>query len=396
MSSKTFCIYPWMHMYVNPDGSVLPCCVAHHHKPLGNVRQNSIKEIWNNDAYKTLRKNMLEGKQCGECTACYRSEESGAESVRQAKNNQFSHLMHLVENTNKDGSLDEMTLRHFDVRWSNICNFKCRSCSSTYSSSWAKEDNTAGEKKPIFIMADGDDNTKLYNQFLPYFKDMEMFYFAGGEPLLTDKHYDILEHLIRIGKTDVRIEYNTNLSNLTYKNKSVIDLWKHFPNIQIFASLDSWGERAEYVRDGTDWKQIENNIRTIRKECPHIILNSSTVISVFNILTITDFLDYVLEQGLFESSEYYPSFYTVNHPEYYSPVVVNSVLKNSAIDKINNNLHKYNSDVQSMLKEIVLNLKAAQYNDDVKEQFIVVTDYYDKIREQNFSKTFPELQGHFV
>ena len=50
MDNKSFCIYPWIHMYVNPDGSVLPCCVGEYDKHLGNVRENTIEEIWNNDS----------------------------------------------------------------------------------------------------------------------------------------------------------------------------------------------------------------------------------------------------------------------------------------------------------------------------------------------------------
>ena len=45
--SKTLCILPWIHMYANADGKVLPCCVGDYNSPLGNTRDNSIKDIWN-------------------------------------------------------------------------------------------------------------------------------------------------------------------------------------------------------------------------------------------------------------------------------------------------------------------------------------------------------------
>jgi sulfatase maturation enzyme AslB (radical SAM superfamily) len=235
---------------------------------LGNVQSQTINEVWNGEKYRTMRKNMLSGKKCDECAACYKIEESGANSPRQSHTNKFKKYIPLADTTNPDGSV-EMNLRYFDVRWSNICNFKCRSCSSTYSSSWATEDINAGHNKKVFIFAGGNSNDDLYNQFLPHFVNIEEFYFAGGEPLLTDKHYDILEYLISIGKTNVKLHYNTNFSNLKYKDKSIISLWKHFSNIQVYASLDSWGDRAEYIREGTDWKLIEDNFRLIRQELPH-------------------------------------------------------------------------------------------------------------------------------
>lgn len=391
MDNKTFCIYPWIHMYVNPDGNVLPCCVAEYDKHLGNVRENTIEEIWNNDKYKTLRSNMLEGKKCAECKACYQQEDSGNESTRISKNKEFAHLMPLVQDTLEDGTYPKMTLRHFDVRWSNICNFKCRSCSSTYSSTWAQEDSANGKHKEIFIMADGDDNSRLYEQFQPYFKDIESFYFAGGEPLMTDKHYAILEHLIETKNTDVKISYNTNISNLHYKNKSVIELWKNFPNIQVFASLDHYGDKAEYIREGTNWSKIEKNIKLIKQETPHVRLNFSAVISAFNVFTITDFLDYVLAEGLFEPNVY-PTFYNIVHPEYYSASILNDTLKWSVINKIKAKSHKYNAHVQGLLRDVVRHLESSNYDENLKEQFIVHTDYYDKIRNRDFLKTFPELK----
>ena len=155
--SKTFCVLPWIHIYANPDGSVLPCCVGDHHIHLGNIQSQTINEVWNGEKYRTIRKKMLAGERCDECSACYKIEESGATSPRQFFTDKFKKYIPLTETTNSDGSA-EMNLKYFDIRWSNICNFKCRSCSSTYSSSWATEDNSIGHNKKVFIFAGGDSN----------------------------------------------------------------------------------------------------------------------------------------------------------------------------------------------------------------------------------------------
>ena len=200
-NSKTLCILPWVHMYANADGKVLPCCIGDYNKPLGNTHTNSIKDIWNSPEYKKLRLAMLSGLKPSVCRQCWTHEEAGNKSSRMHNNKQFAKYMSFIDETNPDGSLDEMKLRYMDVRWSNICNFKCRTCSATFSSSWAQEDG----KENIFIFAGGDNNDSLYEQFLPYYKDIDVFYFAGGEPLLTDKHYDILEYLIENNRTDVTL-----------------------------------------------------------------------------------------------------------------------------------------------------------------------------------------------
>ena len=389
MESKTICIYPWIHIYANPNGSVLPCCVADPHKHMGNVRDNTIEEIWNGDQYKTMRQKMLAGERCEECSGCYRQEDSGIESIRQGKNKTYSEHMHLINDTNPDGSLSAMTLKHFDIRWSNICNFKCRSCSSTYSSTWAQEDNANGHNKPVYIIAGGDNNDTLYDQFVPHFADIETFYFAGGEPLVTDKHYDILEHLISIGRTDVKIEYNTNLSILKYKQKSVIDLWKHFSNVLVRASIDSWGERAEFIREGTEWAVIENNIRTIQKEVPHVKLETGSVISVFNMYTIPEFLDYLFKNKLFNQQTYSPYFYNIITPEIFSADILDNNIKNLIINKLSS--VDYGEKINRQIQKVITYVKNSTYNPELKEQFLNSTFYFDNIRNRNFLETFPEL-----
>ena len=80
-------------MYVNADGSVLPCCIADHHQHMGNVQKNKIVEIWNDDAYKTMRRKMLAGEKCSQCTACYKTEEQGGQSFRQSITKQFAEYL---------------------------------------------------------------------------------------------------------------------------------------------------------------------------------------------------------------------------------------------------------------------------------------------------------------
>ena len=205
MTSKTFCILPWIHFYSNPDGNVLPCCIGNHKLPLGNVQQNTIQEIWNSEQYKTMRLKMLAGERCGECVSCYQNEDAGVHSFRQTSNRDYEEFLNFADETNPDGSLDVMKLKYLDIRWSNICNFKCRSCSSTYSSSWATEDNKNGQSKKVFIFAGGNSNDNLYEQIKPYLSEVKEIYFAGGEPLLMDKHYEILDHLVSTNNTDIKL-----------------------------------------------------------------------------------------------------------------------------------------------------------------------------------------------
>lgn len=370
-NNNTICILPWIHTYVGSDGNVLPCCIADQGEKLGNVRKKDLIEIWNDIPYTQLRYNMINGIPSKECSACYKAEKSGT-SFRQEINERYSNYMHLIDR----GVSLEMKLRYLDVRWSNICNFKCRTCSSTFSSSWAQEN---GEKN-IFVFAGGNDNTSLYEQFESQLEYIEEIYFAGGEPLLMDMHYKILLKLIELDRTDVKLRYSTNLSTLYYKKNSIVDLWKQFYIVQIYVSLDSWGDRAEYIREGTVWKDVVENIKTIKADLPDAYIATSTVVSVFNVLTLPEFLDNIKE--LFGDLE--PTFYIIQQPEYYSFSVLHPDLKASVSSK----LSEY-----SVFSSIVQALQQTTFNYEDRERFIDETQIYDAIRDRDFFTTFPELNN---
>ena len=386
--SKTFCILPWIHIYANPDGTVLPCCVGDYRQSMGNVQGSDINKVFNNDNFKEMRKNMLAGKRCGQCSACYRDEDAGNSSFRKHSNEQFEkHIDDAVKNTNADGTLDSFQLRYLDIRWSNICNFKCRSCGPLYSSSWATEH----KQKNVYTFAGGINNDDLYEQFLPHFDTIEEFYFAGGEPLLTDKHYDILEYLIEHNRTDVKLRYNTNMSVLKYKSKNVLELWKKFSNVYIGASLDSWGPRAEYIRHGTEWKTIENNLKKIKDEAPHIHLQTNTVVSILNIKTLTQFIDYMLTNNLVDVKNYNPHFYNIMNPDFLSLSLLTDEERKEVIDTIQEYSITHKGNIEYSLKAVINGLKTIKNDPSLKQLFKKEISYYDILRNENGANTFPEL-----
>lgn len=54
-AERGYCDYPEYGTYIDPDGTVCPCCIAPH-IVLGNLRETSFASIWNGDAYKRLRR----------------------------------------------------------------------------------------------------------------------------------------------------------------------------------------------------------------------------------------------------------------------------------------------------------------------------------------------------
>jgi hypothetical protein len=150
----------------------------------------------------------------------------------------------------------------------------------------------------------GRHDEDVWEQMQEHIPHLDQIYFAGGEPLIMEEHNRILKLLIAKGNTNVRLIYNTNLTELKFKGESVLDLWKHFPNVCVAASLDDMGDRAAVIRSGTDWADVEQNIRDLKRECPHIDFMISPTLSMMNIWNFVNFHRYMVDQGFIEAKDF--------------------------------------------------------------------------------------------
>lgn len=66
------CPMPFYFMQINPDGNVVPCCSTKYPAILGNIREESLKQIWNGQRFMQLRLQMLNGASsaCDVCKTC--------------------------------------------------------------------------------------------------------------------------------------------------------------------------------------------------------------------------------------------------------------------------------------------------------------------------------------
>jgi len=305
MHSKTFCMLPWIHLHAWPDGRAYPCCLANAKHPVGNFKEKSMKEIWNDSAMRLMRTNMLADRPCQECSDCYEQEEHGFASMRNNSNKNFGQHIDEIDDTLPDGSTPNFSLHYWDVRFNNICQLKCRSCGSIFSSRWYDDDVKlwGKELRPRVSFA-GRHADDVWEQMQEHVPHLDQIYFAGGEPLIMEEHTRILKLLIEKGNTDVRLIYNTNLNELRYKKESVLDLWQHFSNVCVAASLDDMGPRAEIIRSGTDWLKVEQNIRDLKHQCPHIDFMISPTLSMMNIWNFVAFHRYMVDQGFIRAQDF--------------------------------------------------------------------------------------------
>lgn len=403
LSSKVFCILPWIHIHSLPNGNVSPCCISYPNEFTGVVKSNtSLLDLVNSPKQSELRLSMLDGKESAICQNCYNFESTGADSFRTHSNKIFAQFFDdAVKNTDINGKMRDFKMRYFDFRFDNICNFKCRSCTADYSSQWEQENKNNIDG---YFVIKNEKSQLLFEDILEQIPFMHEAYFAGGEPLITEEHYIILEEMLRKNKQDIFLKYNTNLSNFKFKDKDIINLWKQFKHpVQIGASIDHYGSRAEYIRHGTNWSKLEDNIRILKNNLgTKLNFNISTVLSIYNTLTIYDFYSYMVNNQLY-NPDHDGTFqlYHITHPPYLSPHLLSKEDKSNSIEQLNQlnsffknvtmNKAKFNS-ICSVLESTIRFLENDTDLSNEIPNFKKETVRLDTIRKENLVETFPELQ----
>jgi MoaA/NifB/PqqE/SkfB family radical SAM enzyme len=358
LPSETFCILPWIHLSTRPNGHMRVCCTANassvgptndkvHGGEVGVLKQADGKpanlnvtdflSAWNNDYMKNNRKQMLAGMEPPSCIKCYKEEREGHRSKRQWETEYWSKRVdidQLVKDTAEDGSIPPK-ISYIDMRFGTKCNLACVMCSPHDSSLWIPEwqkihpqVQNASLKETMQWDNKGSVNGASYNwhknnptfwqQLWEQVPHMKQLYFAGGEPLIIEEHYDILEQCIKQGYAkDMEIRYN---SNGVEWREDLFELWSHFKLVRFHYSVDAVGERNEYIRYPSKWARTVEAFHQLDKETTdNVEVTIACAVQALNIYYIPEFLKWKLEQN-FKKVNMWPfgaggvNYHFVYHP----------------------------------------------------------------------------------
>lgn len=398
--SKTFCIYPWIHLHAYPTGEAWPCCHAEMKQgPVGSCKNSTLRELINSPAMQQLRTDMLSETPNDYCTRCYEQEESGFFSGRQSANKHHGHHVERVLETDDAGRVDDFSMTYWDIRFSNLCNLRCRSCGHIFSSNWFQDQvKIAGpgyktNNQPLNYA--GRWETDVWEQLVDHIDHVEQIYFAGGEPLLMEEHYRILDELERRGQFDVRLIYNTNFTEVSLKGRSVFDYWKKFDSVAVGASLDATGPRAEYIRKGTHWQQVEQNRRDMQNICPSVDFYISPTLSIMNIDHLPEFHREWTDQGLIRAQDLNVNI--LQDPAHYRIDIAPIGFKKQMQDKLEAHLEWLRP--QDPLNRATVGFESAikfmnaTDNSALIPKFWAKTQQLDMIRKESWQDFVPELEA---
>ena len=280
----SLCLAPWVHTYLSPQTERRMCCASR--EPAQNFQQYidteagtgryipiTLDEHWNSDHMRGVRRRMMAGETLSECEVC-NDRLLNTSVYRTYFDHLFQHkLPEVYANTQPDGTTT-MEPVSWDYRFSNLCNFKCRTCGDMLSSAWEseqKQNNMVDWTNPKNNWMRNDIRAEITN-----FQDsqieaefslaveqhrVEEIYWVGGEPLMYEQHWRYMRRIVELGDGGkLYARYNTNLSRIHYRDMDLFgDILAHVRDWQICASLDGTNNVGEYIRTGLDYEQFCRN-----------------------------------------------------------------------------------------------------------------------------------------
>jgi hypothetical protein len=321
-------------------------------------------------------------------------------SLRYYSNKSYGHLIDEID-FDEEGRVNNNKVYTWDVRFSNLCNLKCRTCDGINSSKIAEEQRKTGKNIPVLREA-FEDKEEFFTFFEANLDNIEEIYFCGGEPLLLEEHYRVLDLLLENNKTDLLLRYSTNATKFEFKGKNVVDdYWTKFPHIQLSLSLDAGWEQLYLIRHGAEWDVVHSNLRHLKKVCPNVFITFTPTVSILNLFHINKVHKLLVEENIVGHSDTY--FNILTFPDYYSITSLNDELKEKAKehwmlykeDFKNLNCNAYMEvEFDKVLKYI--ELEESQYTHASREEridtFIYNTRNLDSYRNENTMNVIPELK----
>ena len=358
------CLLPWIHLEADSRGHARPCCMWKG-APVGDFNTQSIDDVWNGEAMQQLRSEFLAGDSPAACDNCWRAEAAGYNSKRQNDIARFKH------HHNKPYEPLAKPV-YLDLKLGNICNIKCRICSSDYSFKWREDEiKLYGTAKNTQDPAWVDPSASFWTNLEANLDSLEFIDLTGGEPFLVKPMWRLLEQCVAQGVAHkISLHYNTNGTILPTPAQRA--LWREFKWVETMFSIDGIEDKFEYQRAPAKWNTVLHTLDTLQQEAVTATTICYTV-NVFNVLDMSEFDSWAQQRGI------KPYWNLLHGPLHYS--IVN----------LPENIKQYCCTHLKQYPDIVKYMCDTTASAQSWQQFLWHTQQLDTIRKQNFAQTFTLL-----
>ena len=366
--NEFWCPLPWIHQFIEPTG-IKTCCQGKTKLSLSPLEFS--RSAFVNDVKTHLINNQVHDN----CQNCHKIEQQGFDSTRLEAVRDYP----LITKNHVENKVE-----YLDLRYSNLCNFSCRTCEPAFSSSIVKELEQQPALHKWYAKAEKinqyDKIIDDLNTILPTIKKIN---FTGGEPLLIKENLIILNKLEELKLFDCEILITTNASAINLKWLKVL---QKFNSVHWTISIDATEKWAEYIRYGTVWPNLIKNIKSIMALGHSVAVN--TTVSAYSVLDIDRTVEYFLNLKQYSSGPFEHWFHLCTWPARLSPAVLKNDLAHIARQKLVRAVQLLGADKSNpshsieTLKNTINLLSTA--SDELTDDFFKFTKQLDTLRGQNF------------
>jgi len=365
-----YCVAPFRQAYIDPSGLSV-CCQQQRH--------NVDLESWQTfQPLKDLQQQFIQGQIPEFCQGCAKQEKQFGSSLRTQSNQDYNNAV-----------FTDTKIDFIDYRSCNICNFKCRSCSPTFSHGIAREvlENPLklGKYFPTsnkFVEVTDNNHQWIIDNI----SQIKRLMLTGGEPTVIPHVRRMLEQVLKKADPDISILITTNGS---FSDDFWYKLVDRVPNLHWTLSIDAVGSAAEIIRHGTDWNTVEHNARWLAANASSLTVN--TVITNLSVLQLNPLLKFVrnLQQNSNGRNGCDHHFFVSQRPYYLSADNLTAELKSQALIYLqqcqNLNLDTAQSDI---LHGLIQQISNSVFDPQLWNRSVEYNLELDRLRSQNHQSLF--------
>ena len=311
----SYCPLIFNEIYADSSGEYRLCCHARSTETSKKYKSQTHKpfEYFNSPEMENKRDEVLSGTKLPECVTCYKQEEVNpdGESYRQRKVRQYQYDM--------PTHVDKVNLK---LRINGTyCNLSCYMCIPYNSSTRRNEMNLIYPEGWDFFSSSKFESVKhkeydmIVQDIIDNIEKVNKIHITGGEPLQLPKHWELIERIPAEHAKNIELVYDTNLTELKYKNHSVFEIEDKFKSVIWGVSCDHYQDKLSWIRYPIQVNQFEKNLREMIDNGFRIDLNCT--ISILNIHDLLDMYKYYKSNfGLemnFNSIVSTPDFLSIKH-----------------------------------------------------------------------------------
>lgn len=437
--SPSFCTAKWAQVTLHlHNGRTHSCHHPSTHKVPLEELENNPSALHNTSFKKEQRKKMLAGERPEECQYCwnvedlpdYNKEEFFSDRV--VKSAMGWSMDKMQEAIDKPPSHD-INPSYVEISFSNICNFKCSYCSPVYSSRWTEELDTHGPY-PTSTNFNNLDwyrqvgempiHHKEHNPYVEAFwdwwpnlvKDLKVFRMTGGEPLLANDTFKVLDFIYNNPQPQLELAVNTNgcvpdqkINSFIEKSKKLLNEQK-ISSIHIFTSVDGTGSAAEYGRYGLDYQKWYTNLDKFLTELPSIKVTIMSTVNIFSVTTYLDLLNDILTLKKKHGADRLSlDIAILRHPHHQCLSILTDEYRNyfddcmkfMRLNSIRTEFGHFKPSELLRMDRLIAFTKAKPHQSEnisierSRKDFAIFVDEHDRRRKTNFLNAIPGLKNFY-